>query len=327
MVKALVLAPFASDSLERLRRRMTVAYEPWTETRMLWDPAALAVRLAEESIEAVVAEADFLYGEVFEDPSPLRFIGLCRNATNQIDLEAAGARGVTVVNTPGRNANAVAELVIGLALSLARRIPTAHTYVRGGAWQHPLGAYLELRGTELAGKTMGIVGMGAIGRRVARLARALGMRPLGHDPYAQGPRYVTMTTLESLLAASHFVTLHAPETPETAGMLDREQLALMPPGSFLINTASAALVDEAALVEALRSGHLGGAGLDVFETHPVMPNSPLPGLDNVTLTPHLGGATAETVERYSRTITRALLRFERAAPGRGRRAVVDGGAA
>ena len=115
------------------------------------------------------------------------------------------------------------------------------------------------------------------------------------------------------MAASHFVTLHVPETPETTGMLGRDRLALMPPGSFLINTASAALVDEAALVDALRSEHLAGAGLDVFETHPVMPNSPLLALENVVLTPHIGGATAETVERYSRSITRSLLQFERTA--------------
>lgn len=310
-MKALILAPFAPSELERLRRRVFVIHEPWTETQMLWDPAELAVRLSEESIEAVVAEVDFLFGEVFEDPSPLRFIGLCRNATNQVDLDAAAARGVTVVNTPGRNANAVAELVIGLALSLVRRIPSAHAYVRGGDWEHPLAAYLELRGVELSGKTMGIVGMGAIGRRVARLARALGMRVLGYDPYAAGPRYVRMTTLEALLAESDLVTLHTPESPETVNLLGAERLALMPPGSHLINTASAALVDEAALVEALQSRRLAGAALDVFETHPVVPNSPLLALDNVVLTPHLGGATGETIERYSRVIARALLRFER----------------
>ncbi len=264
-------------------------------------------------MQAVAVEVDFLFGEVFEDPSPLRFIGVCRNATNQVDMDAAADRGVTVVNAPGRNANAVAELVMGLALALTRHIPAGHAYVREGAWEHPLGAYLNMRGVELAGKTMGIVGMGAIGRRVARLARALGMRTLGHDPYAQGPRYVAMTTLEAVLTGSDILTLHAPETPETAGMLSRELLALMPPSSYLINTASAALVDEAALVEALRSGQLAGAALDVFETHPVMPNSPLLGLDNVVLTPHLGGATTETIERYSRVITRALLQFERAA--------------
>ena len=309
-MKALILAPFSTHDLDRLRRRMDVLYEPWTESGRLWDPAELTVRLAGESIEAVVTEIDFLFDEVFEDPSPLRFIGLCRQATAQIDLDAAQARGVTVVNTPGRNANAVAELTIGLALSLARRIPEAGAYVRGGAWDHPLAAYTEMRGVELAGKTMGIVGMGAVGKLVARKARALGMRVLGHDPYATGPRYVTMTSLDALLAGSRIVSLHAPETPETAGMLDERRLALMPRGGYLINTASAALVDQRALAGALRSGRLAGAGIDVYETRPVAPNNPLLSLDNVVLTPHVGGATAETIERYSRTITRALLRFE-----------------
>ena len=139
------------------------------------------------------------------------------------------------------------------------------------------------------------------------------MRVLGYDPYAIAPRYVTLTTLEQLLSGSDIVTLHTPETPETTGMLGRERLAMMSTGSYLINTASTALVDEEAMVDALRSGHLAGAGLDVFETHPVMPNSPLLTLDNVVLTPHIGGATADTVERYSRTITRSLLQFERTA--------------
>jgi phosphoglycerate dehydrogenase-like enzyme len=321
-VKALVLAPFSEVDLDRLRRRMTVIYEPWTDTRMLWDPADLAVRLAHESIEAVVTEIDFLFDEVFEDPSPLRFVGLCRYATAQVDLDAAGARGVTVVNTPGRNANAVAELVFGLAFALVRRIPASSAYVKGGSWEHPMAGYTDMRGVELAGKTMGVVGLGAVGKLVARKARALGMRVLGHDPYTAGPSYVKMTSLDALLARSDIVSLHAVETPETTGMLDERRIALMPPGSYLINTASAALVGQAALVDALRSGRLAGAGLDVYETRPVVPNSPLLSLDNVVLTPHIGGATAETIERYSRTITRALLEFERSTRPRRRIAAV-----
>ena len=308
-MKALILAPFAQESLEGLRKRITVIYEPWTETKRLWDPAELAVRLTDEAIEAVVMEVDFLFDEVFEDPSPLRFIGLCRNATNQVDIEAASARGVVVANTPGRNAVAVAEMTIALAFALARRIPEAHSYVSSGGWEDPLTPYTDLRGTELSGKTLGVVGLGAIGKRVARLGHALGMRVVGYDPYATAPKYVVTSSLEDLLMNSNLVTLHVPETPETIGMLNADRLALMQPGSYLINTASAALVDEAALVEALKTGKLAGAALDVFETHPVVPNSPLLKLDNVVLTPHIGGATTETVGRYSQMIARDLLRF------------------
>ena len=310
-MKALILAPFAQASLDQLSARMSVIYEPWTETKRLWDPAELSVRLAEEAIEAVVVEIDFLFDEVFEDPSPLKFIGLCRNATNQVDMDAAIARGVVVANTPGRNANAVAEMTIGLAFALARRIPELHTYVSSGGWADPLTPYTELRGIELAGKTLGVVGLGAIGKRVARLGHALGMRILGYDPYATAPKYVAMSTLDRLLQHSNVVTLHVPETAETMEMIGEKQLALMQSTSYLINTASAALVDETALVEALRSKRIGGAALDVFETHPVVPNSPLLKLDNVVLTPHIGGATAETIERYSTMITRDLLQFLR----------------
>jgi D-3-phosphoglycerate dehydrogenase len=310
-MKALILAPFANASLEQLRKRITVIYEPWTETKRLWDPAELAVRLADEAIEAVVIEVDFLFDEVFEYPSPLRFIGLCRNATNQVDIEAATARGVVVANTPGRNANAVAEMTIGLAFALARRIPEAHSYVSSGGWEDPLTPYTDLRGTELSGKTLGVVGLGTIGKHVARLGHALGMRVLGYDPYATAPKYVAMSPFDELLSYSNLVTLHVPETPETIGMLNRERLALMQSTSYLINTASAALVDEAALVDALKAGGIAGAAWDVYETHPVVPNSPLLKLNNVVLTPHIGGATAETVERYSQMITRDLLRFAR----------------
>ena len=310
-MKALVLAPFASESLDRLRQHIDVIYEPWTQTLRLWDPAELAVRLADEAITAVVLEVDFLFDEVFEDPSPLRFIGLCRNATNQVDMDAAASRGVIVATTPGRNANAVAELTMGLIFALTRRIPTAHSHVSSGSWEDPLTPYTELRGIELAGKTLGVIGLGAIGKQVARLGHALGMRILGCDPFATSAKYVAMISLEELLINSNVVTLHIPETPETTGLIGLDQLVLMQSTSYLINTASAALVDEKALVEALQSKRIAGVALDVYETHPVVPNSPLLKLDNVVLTPHIGGATAETINRYSQMITRDLLKFAR----------------
>ncbi|MBI4233690.1 MAG: 3-phosphoglycerate dehydrogenase [Chloroflexi bacterium] len=305
----LVLAPLTSAALGTLRQRLRVAYEPWTETRRLWDPAELAQRLAQEEIGAVIIEADFLFGEVFEGGSPLRFVGLCRNATNQVDLEAATRRGVVVVNTPGRNAPAVAELTIGLLLALARRLPQVHAYVQQGRWQNPVEPYLTLQGVELAGKTLGLVGLGAIGRQVARRARALGMHVLAADPHTSPLRGVTLTDLDTLLRQSDFISLHAADTQETRGMLGAAQLALMKPTSFLVNTASASLVDSAALVAALRAGRLAGAALDVFEAAPLPLGSPLLGMDNVLLTPHMGGATDGTVERYSRMVAEDLLRF------------------
>jgi len=166
---------------------------------------------------------------------------------------------------------------------------------------------------ELGGRTLGIVGLGAIGRLVAKLGRGIGMRVLAYDPYvgtvgkrSQGALFVS---LEELLKESHFITLHVPRDSETDGLLNAERLALVRPDSFLINTSSYSAVDEGALVKALRSGRLAGAAFDVHESHPIPPTSPLLGLDNVVLTPHIGGATEETVSRHSWMIVEAVRRF------------------
>ncbi|MBI4337809.1 MAG: 3-phosphoglycerate dehydrogenase [Chloroflexi bacterium] len=308
-MRALALAPLSPWAREALGGRLELVYEPWTETRRLWDPAELAARLAKDKVHVVVTEADFLFGEVFEGDNPLRMVALCRAATNHVDLEAATQRGVLVVNSPGRNAQGVAELALGLMLALARRIPQLHSYVTGGRWQDPVEPYISLRGVELAGKTLGVVGLGAIGRRVARLGRALGMKVLAYDPYVAPPRGILGVDLDALLRQSDFVTLHAPETPQTRGMLNAPALALMKPGAYLINTAGAALVEAEALAEALQSGRLSGAAFDVFETAPLPPTSPLLKLNNVVLTPHIGGATDGTGERYSRMVAEDILRF------------------
>jgi phosphoglycerate dehydrogenase-like enzyme len=166
---------------------------------------------------------------------------------------------------------------------------------------------------ELGDKTLGIIGLGAIGRLVAKLARGIGMRVLAYDPYVgtTGERYrgALLVSLEELLKESQVVTLHVPRHAETDGLLDAERLALVRPGSFLVNTSSHSAVDEGALVEALHSGRLAGAALDVHESHPIPPTSPLLGLDNVILTPHIGGATDETVSRHSWMIVEAVRRF------------------
>ncbi len=312
MTRALILAPFSSGCLETLRQSIEVTHESWLRSRRLYGPDELASRLNEERIDILVIESDFVFEEVFEQADSLRFVGICRGATNHVDVEAGTRRGVVVVNTPARNAQAVAEHALGLMLALARRIPAAHRYVAEGRWQNPVEPYSNMRGVELAGKTLGIVGLGAIGRRLAAVCAALGMTVTAYDPYVTNVAPgIALLDLDELLARSDFVSLHVPPTEQTEGLLDSRRIALMKPAAFLVNATAPSVLDQDALVDALREGRIAGAAFDVFETHPVAPHSPLLALDNVVLSPHLGGATEETVERHSRMMADDILRFLR----------------
>jgi D-3-phosphoglycerate dehydrogenase / 2-oxoglutarate reductase len=308
--RALILAPFTTAGLTSLHGQVDVAYESWMETRRLQDPEALAQRLRDEHIEILVVESDFVFEEIFEGAPDLGFVGVCRSATHQVDIDAATAHGVLVVNAPGRNAQAVAEHALGLMLSLARQIPDAHAMVAGGRWDDPVSPYINMRGIELGGKTLGIFGLGEIGRRLAALGAAIGMSSEAYDPYVVNPPSdVALKGLDEILSSADFFVIHAPLTDETEGVIDDARLALMKPTAYLVNLSDASIVSEADLVTALQSGRLAGAAMDVYETHPVPPNSPLLSLDNVVLTPHIGGATAETVERHSQMMAEDILRW------------------
>ena len=315
MNRCLVLAPFDAAQLERLRAEMEVGYDSWLDTRALADPDDLADRINDSGISALVIEADFVFRETFEACPGLRFVGICRAATNHVEVEAATEHGVAVVNTPGRNARAVAEHALALMLSLARRIPQANEYVATGGWQNPAGGYADLRGVELESRTVGIVGAGEIGRTLAAVCGALGMNAIAYDPYVCEPPDVldgvAMTDLPTLASESDFVSVHAPYTRETAGMLGDKFFALMKPTAYFINCSDYDIADESALLDALRQRRIAGAALDVFRTNPVAPDSPLLGLDNVVMTPHIGGATDETIRRHSRMMADDLLRFAR----------------
>ena len=186
-MRALILAPFDERQIVRLSAEMTVTHESWLDTLKLTDPDDLASRIHSEGISVLLVEADFVFEETFSDAPGLRFVGICRASTTQVDVDAATAHDVVVVNTPGRNARAVAEHALGLIFALARRIPTAHSYVTTGNWRHPVGGYVDLRGIELASRTLGIVGMGTIGRILAEMGQALGMSVLSSDPYVTDP--------------------------------------------------------------------------------------------------------------------------------------------
>jgi len=310
----LILAPFERACLERLRSRMTVTYRPWTESRELQDPEELDEVINNSQIDALIVEADFVLDETFEGAPGLRFVGICRNATGQIDLDAATASGVVVVNAPGRNSPAVAELVMGLMFSLARRIVTSHRYISEGQWEDPVSPYLDLGGVELRGKTLGLVGLGAIGSEVAQLACAIGMKVSASDPYItqeQAARVgATLADLDTVLSGSDFVSVHLPAIPDAAGLIDRRALQLMGTNAYLINTSTPQAIDSAALLKALENGEIAGAALDVHESPPIPPDHPLLAHPNVILTPHVGGATDGTIARHSQMMTEALERFQ-----------------
>ena len=241
----------------------------------------------------------------------LRLISVWGTGTDHIDLAACRARGVTVTNTPGVNAHAVAEHTMALILAVTRRIPAMDTGVRAGQW--PRGMLVQLEG-----KTLGIVGLGAVGRRVAKLAAPFGMRLLasthGDDAgraAAVGARHVP---IETLLRESDVVSLHLRLSRETTRYLGRERLGLMKPTAFLINTARGDLVDRDALVDALRTGRLAGAALDVFHEEPVRADDPLLALPNVVLTPHNAGMTPEVIDVGLRRAVENVAAYLRGAP-------------
>ena len=313
-MKALVLAPFAERSLQRLRGQLDVTYEPWTENQRIHNPQKLAARVREEAFAIVVVEGDFLLAEAFAAPS-LRLVGVCRSGLNLVDVNAATKHGIAVIHTPARNATAVAEFTIGLMLALARHLPDAHSYVAGGGWTNPFDAYLRFQGREIAKSVVGIVGLGQMGAETARRARCLGARVIAFDPYASPRRAralgVRLVALPALLRRADFVSLHTARTSETERLIDGPALDLMKPTAYLISIGANNVLDDEALVERLRSRRIAGAALDVFAGHLLSTSSPYLELDNVILTPHLGGATRETVTRHSRMIVEDIERFLR----------------
>ncbi len=223
----------------------------------------------------------------------VRMISIWGTGTDNVDLAACRRRGVTVAHTPGVNAQAVAEHTLALILAVTRRIPSLDREVRSGQW--PRGLLVQLEG-----KTLGIVGLGAIGRRVAALAAPFGARLLAATWGPDAGRASTVgarhAPIETLLQESDIVSLHLRLSAETEAVINRERLALMKPGAFLVNTARGRLVDREALVEALRDGRLAGAALDVFHEEPIAASDPLLTLPNVILTPHNAGMTQEVID-------------------------------
>ena len=271
------------------------------------DPAQLAERLA--GVDAVlVRSATQVSAESLARATHLKVIGRAGAGVDTIDVDAATARGIAVMNAPDGNTLAAAEHAIALLFALARHIPRADAGMKAGEWPKA-----GLTGFELEGKRLGVIGLGRIGSTVARKAAGIGMDVAAFDPFlpaaAAGRLSIAMKPLDELLAWADIITLHIPRTKDTTNLNGEPQMRLMRPGSYLVNAARGGLVDEAALLRLLEEGHLAGAALDTFVTEPLPKDSPLRANPKLILTPHLGASTSEAQQAVSTILARQIIDF------------------
>lgn len=322
-MKALITASFTAAGIDRLRRHMDVVHEDWrTRHAIYFDGAEFARRIREVAADVLIVEADLVHDEVLS-AVPLRLIGCCRGDPINIGVERASELGIPVLFAPGRNADAVADLTLAFMLALARHVYTVNALLKSGqmtftATRDYLDIYNTYGGFELGGVTVGVVGFGAIGRRVVRRLRAFGSRVLVYDPFvdpaAVRDAEAEPAALDELVRSVEMLTLHCPDTPENYGLISAERIRSMKRGAYLLNLARAAIVDDEALYTALRDGHLAGGALDVFADEPVRPENRYVQLPNVLVAPHLGGATRDVVRHQTDLIVdgiEAWLRGER----------------
>jgi len=289
--------------MDTLRRLADVVYDPWIDQSPLriYTAEQLADRISAEAADVVVVESDAVNGPVFD--LGLRAVVATRGDPVNVDVDGATAAGIPVLNTPGRNADAVAEMAVALLFAATRHVVTADADVRAGQiFRGGTIPYQRFRAWELAGRTAGLVGLGAVGRAVRWRLSGLGLSVIACDPYNDEARH----SLHELLAEVDVVSVHAPVTDDTVGMIGAEQFAAMRDGAVFLNTARAQLHDAGALVDAVRSGKLSAAGLDHFAGEWLPTDDPLTALPNVVLTPHIGGATWNTEARQAQMVAEGL---------------------
>ena len=299
MARILVTEPLAEAGLDALR---AAGHEVDVRTGLSED-ALLGV--VPEAQALIVRSATQVTAEVLEAGRDLVVVGRAGAGVDNVDTKAATARGVMVVNAPGSNALSTAEHAMALLLSMARNIPQASAALRQGRWEKSKWA-----GIELHGKTIGVVGIGAIGTLVAQRCHAFGMRLIAWDPWMSPERFrvlgIERVELEELFARADFVTIHVNKSPDTLGLVGKELLAKAKPGLRLVNAARGGIIDEDALAEAVRDGRVAGAAIDVFATEPTT-ESPLFELDRVVATPHLAASTAEAQDKAGVVVAQQIL--------------------
>jgi D-3-phosphoglycerate dehydrogenase len=291
-----------------------------------------------KDVDIIITSYDDITRKVIESAPNLKLIACTRATPVNVDMQAAKERNIPVLYTPGRNSDCTAEMTIGLMLSIARKIPMAYKALKEGKftaspdmhketkeglktdmiWDMDMDSpYMIFKGTQLKGKTLGILGYGSIGRRVGKIARAIGMGLLIYDPYigeidVEEIGIRKAESLEQLMKESDFITCHMKVTPETTGIVSREMIALMKPTAYFINASRGAILDEDALVDALREKRIAGAAFDVYASEPIRSNHPyITELDNVVITPHIAGATDDVLTNHTKMIVADVGRFLR----------------
>ncbi len=311
-MKILLTAPFEKEVVEKLSQVAEIIIGPQEESCLL-KPVEIADLLQKEEPEILIVEINPVDATVLKAANKMRLLAVCRTGLDNIDLKYATEHKISVINAPGRNATGVAEFTVGLMISMARHIVESAVEVKERRWNDAGETWNRYTGTELSEKTAGIIGLGATGCAVASRLSGFNMQILSYDPYITeetarkvGARKVT---LDYLLQASDFVLLHAPVTEETRGMINVKRIRLMKESAYLINMARAALIDETAVISALKLHQIAGAALDVHSKEPIRKDSPWLELENVLLTPHIAGCTKEIIRNHSRMIGEDILRF------------------
>lgn len=309
-MKILITAPYNEKERKALQENFgEVIYKPWKPHGRAYNEGELVALLKETKADALITEHDEVTKLVIDQNAGLRFIGVCRGTPSNVSLETAKLHGIPVFHTPGRNAQAVAEMFIANVITLMRNTIPAWQWLQAEKWEQGAHtSYLEFKGVELAGKTIGMVGFGAVGQQIARLAKAFPCAIRFYDPYIgsheSGYEKVSM---DEIFEESDVVSIHLPVSEQTRGMIDKSLLTKMKKDAIFVNTARAVVVNRADLLEVLEEGRIRGAVLDVFDHEPPdATDYKIIHLPNVLATPHIAGATFE-VEDHHATIMNAVL--------------------
>lgn len=310
-MKILITAPYSEVAQEQLREHIgEVIYKPWKSHGRAYNEQELIELLDETGVDAIVTEHDEVTEKVITQNPHLEFIGVCRGTPSNVAIDAATEAGIPVFFTPARNAQAVAEMFLANVISLLRNTLPSIEWLKSGKWGEGAHAsYLQFKGNELAGKTIGMVGFGAVGQRIAAMVKNFPCYIQYFDPFTSNsdPDFRS-TTMENLFRTSDIVSIHLPVTNDTKGLIDKKLLSLMKPDAIFVNTARAVVVNSVDLFEVLETNKIRGAVLDVFDNEPPDDlDNKLIHLPNVLATPHTAGATYEVEDHHAEIMNEALL--------------------